>query len=212
MMPHVVVSTPHEFCENHAAVLDHACDTVSEYAARGLVDLLRDGGLHVTQVRGTTNRRRLDLNRQVAHNHPFQVSIARSLRPGDMLLDVHSYPGAYPDPVMQDWGRYDLVLPAYPGLNEDDSEALAAALRSRGIRCKCVYPSQVDALNLYYVIQRFARVTRPAIMLEFNEDVGLSRLNTVLDVLADLLTPQQAVNAPRQAVAGRRFRRVSGYE
>jgi len=204
-MRHAVITTPHEFCENHAAVLDHACDTVSEYTGRALADLLVDR-FRVTTIRGTTNRRRLDLNRRDAHDSPFQQEIDMALRPGDILLDVHSYPGGHPDPVMQDWGRFDLVFPAYAGVNDHASEQLAAELRRSGVRAKTVSPEKVPDLDLYYVIQRFGPRARPGIMLEFNEDIGLTRLNTVLDVIADTVTRLWKEAAPATTGGRRPFR------
>lgn len=215
-----VITTPHALCESFAGILEHACDTVAVHAAQGLAHHLRAAGWQVVYIEGDTNRRKLDLNRKAAHTSPFHDRVDRVLRPGDALIDVHSFPGDAADPTMDAWGQNDVVLCAFDGVstevcgtmgacaapwangwggNAEASQALAQTLNERGVDAAVQYPPddwgqqraprpweipvREEALRHYYVVQRFGPKARPALMLEFDEDKGLSRLNYTLSVI-----------------------------
>lgn len=183
-----VITTPHQHCEHHAAVLEHACDTVSEYAARGLLHHLQQAGIFSVWVQGDTNRRKLDLNRAESSHASFHAKAQRHLLEAQgrgLLLDVHSYPGKrLRGSDIEHWSEQELILCGYPGLNLETSHAIAQLLRSKGVLVDVETPGRVPAILLYHTVQHHGPRAQLALMLEFDEDRGLSRMNELVRLVA----------------------------
>lgn len=183
---HAVISIPHAYCAGHEAVEVHACDTVAVHAGRALNSRLRNYGVKTTVLVGDTDRREIDLNRIEASRTEYWKHLNYTLHPGDMLCDVHSYPGD--EPYFQaTWGRVPVVLIGYEHLNMDQCERMQFALQQNGVKSIIRTPEHWKDISLYAIIQHFGPRAWPAMMFEFNEDSGLTTLNRVATACANAL-------------------------
>ena len=181
-----VITVPHALCSSHEAVIAHACDTVAPHAARGLAWHLGRQGRHVAHFTGNTDRRQLDLNRKVAHRSEFVQQADRALAavgPWSIYLDVHSWPGDRlgNDRYLSHWVDYDLVVCAWP-FNRHCADHLASQLR--GWKVLIDTPARTPLLNHYAMIQRLGPRAGYSLMLEFDEDTGLTTLDALVSAVA----------------------------
>lgn len=102
----ILITVPHAGCREYP--ITRNCDRAARQAALTLKQLIPDSKLHI----GNVFRADLDLNRDVALQHPFRGAIRQAIATSkiNFVLDVHSYP--FPD----DFGNSDFtILDESPG-------------------------------------------------------------------------------------------------
>lgn len=115
--PKIVLSCPHAQCDIHPDdYKEHYCDWVAEDALNGILD--RIGEIpSVISIIGRDERLEHDLNRNRSRHRPFRKKLESILNPGDIHIDVHSYPDT---DKSDDWYEYDMVL-----FHHDDEQLTA---------------------------------------------------------------------------------------
>ena len=105
--PQIVLSCPHAQCDIHPSDYnEHYCDWIAEDALNCILDRIGDIST-VKTIIGRDERLDHDLNRNRSRDRPFRKQLAKMIRPGDVHIDVHSYPDT---DKTDDWYLYDIVL------------------------------------------------------------------------------------------------------
>jgi hypothetical protein len=103
----LILSCPHAQCEIPKKDYDkHFCDWVAEDALMGILKHLGDEP-NTKYIIGKDVRTVWDLNRKRSRVRPFRKKLDSMIKPGDLHIDVHSYPDS---DHSDNWHEYDFVL------------------------------------------------------------------------------------------------------
>ena len=103
----LILSCPHAQCEIPKSDYNkHLCDWVAEEALMGILEHLGDEP-NTKFIIGKDLRTIWDLNRKRSRLRPFRKALEKIIRPGDLHIDVHSYPDS---DHSDNWHEYDFVL------------------------------------------------------------------------------------------------------
>ena len=182
-MDNFIISVPHANCDSKGVSWPHPCDPVAAPTAHYLGGHLRKRGKVPNVLIGNICRAQLDLNRPEAAKSAFHRTLGAKVVPGCVYVDMHSFTGddEYWGKV---WGANELVLCAFPNVNDRASVDICQKLGRHGIKCKVETPATLPLIKDYYLIQKFGGAARIPLMIELNELVSPQRRHQIMEILA----------------------------
>ena len=129
---------------------------------------------------GDIDRTIVDLNRPHADSTKFHDKIRKTVKPTDIVLDVHSFPPDGTKRALDNWDQFDVVLLKVPGVTDIHLlEKLADSLRKSGFRVKI---SSSAKWNWVQVVAK--KLGARPVLIECNERHILSgKLNNIADAI-----------------------------
>jgi len=132
---------------------------------------------------GNIQRDKIDLNRPEAKSTDFIKEIKDSIKVGNIVLDIHSYP---PDTETDDWHKYDVVILVVKGVSDI---ALARKLRKKlGEK----YKAKITSASVINYVQEVAKKKkgRP-ILIEVNEKHGHDELGKIAKIISRVVRKER---------------------
>lgn len=148
----LIITTPHAYC-----VSDNIrdCDRIAKKVAIIMSEEASHLGIKHKLYISKTLRSNYDLNRKEGRGIDFRVELDAKITPGDLVIDVHSYPPfGFDEP--------DTLMTI---LGDDNDKNLFKYLKSQGCDVKFLYGSYLNDIVLISK-EKGAR----AVLIEFNED------------------------------------------
>lgn len=175
----VVLTVPHAACAQVAhqpGAGAHPCD----WRAHAAADCVKASISNHRRAKVFANtdlpRHRCDMNRIRCRNAGWRKKILKYVQDRRVnnvvfVLDVHSFPSDYPT-----YGRWELVVLDDDGRRRKHYTAdFVLSMREKGIKAGWL---QGGGNDIHVEMRTVAKV--PSFLLEFNEGIGRSRLETVI--------------------------------
>jgi len=152
-----VITVPHATCVDapqHRIM--HTCDYIASDVATALGQFIQQCGMDKVFY-GNINRGETDLNRREGRDTRFRQKVREHLKPGTILVDVHSYPS-----YSFNYGDYDVAL---IGDNERIKKTLKSKLERHGYKVGTFTTNSIDDI----LLEARDRGVTDSVLVEVNE-------------------------------------------
>lgn len=157
-MTKIILTVPHAQCP--LLLNAHHCDTIAPTVAKELRNYLSSQNYKVFLYFGNVPRTVKDLNRVEARNSNFYQKVFGILEPGDILIDVHSFP-----PNEKRFGDNDFVF--YEFKNPPNGAFVDELFRN--VKSNRFYYSIMEGSDINLIVPDALNKGVKAVLVEFNE-------------------------------------------
>lgn len=176
-MDFILISVPHNMCDDNHDAGEHTCDTIAEGIADYITELLSDRDIPYVLIYGDINRETMDLNRVGSRDSEFRKDLRDEFRDKPhCLLDVHSFPEG--DKDFQD---VDIAIGTDRNVIEPHLKDLADYLHSEEIDTIAIGKLEAD------IVKEAKEHGITAYLLEFNEGLDEDYQREIAENIIDFI-------------------------